>query len=595
MTVVTAARASGTADGLSASGVNDAAVARARGVALGLAALVLGAPSDPAAPAPGLRLEIVTADGTQLVNDLVARRNLSGVVEHNGSGSISFETDLSAFTGGLNDTKLDPSNLVRVHFGDLPARPYGIAEGIMAAAPPSQRDDGSWTLPVSCLGSYDVLDYGLIWPPPGATGDTREFSYTAGMTGPSWVPEEWGSPVGKNVKDSFRWKDRWPANWPESKAEWIGLRSPEAWAPVSAPISVGLGGSVPYETFRFVGQLTAVDADYRFHVAGDDTLGFYIDGVWTKGGGVGDWKKTKSFTRRLAAGAHVISAEIHNLSGQDGKSGFICAIERLNSKGEHVEWVLRSNPDTFQVKKADGYFAQVPLPPDGWYPPAVLWQHVGEAAARGVEFHPQVTLTFDNTKDSDGVAWTTKGPAEYEIGLSGAALGDRVRATDDVAMLPGLRLSAWRSRGFDLRDRVVISKGKVSWPSRTWSRVRTVGLTHQEAGWTETAGDAAIAAGYGRRELALSGGGVTGDTQADNFATTVLGDSASPEETISVEYSTADMVGDDGQPMPFRDFDVADTVSVAAIGGYQPLKVMSIGWAEQDDKSVLFTVTGYPA
>jgi hypothetical protein len=162
-------------------------------------------------------------------------------------------------------------------------------------------------------------------------------------------------------------------------------------------------------------------------------------------------------------------------------------------------------------------------------------------------------------------------------------------------MLPGLQLCAWRSRGFDLRTRVVISKGKVSWPSRTWSRVRTVGLTHQEAGWTETAGDPAIADKYGRRELALSGGGVTGDTQADAFAGAVLGDSASPEETISVAYTTADMVGDGAQPMPFRDYGPADIISVAAIGGFQPIKVMSIAFEEQRDKSVNWTIAGYPA
>jgi hypothetical protein len=47
-------------------------------------------------------------------------------------------------------------------------------------------------------------------------------------------------------------------------------------------------------------------------------------------------------------------------------------------------------------------------------------------------------------------------------------------------------------------------------------------------------------------------------------------------------------------PMPFRDFDVAYNVSAETIGGYQPAKVMAITGTEQDDKSVNWTIAGYP-
>jgi hypothetical protein len=116
-------------------------------------------------------------------------------VEHNGSGTISFETDLDALTNGIDSALLAPSNLVRVHYGDLSAWPNGVAEGFITSAPPVKDDSGRWTVQVSGPGSWDALDFAELWPPAGAVGDTREFSYTAGMTGAAFVAEEWHKPA----------------------------------------------------------------------------------------------------------------------------------------------------------------------------------------------------------------------------------------------------------------------------------------------------------------------------------------------------------------------------------------------------------------
>jgi hypothetical protein len=554
--------------------------------AVGYAAL--GVPATPALSAvpDALRLEITTADGTQLVNDFTARRNLSFTVEHNGSGTISFDADLAAFDDGLESALLDPNNLVRVHFGDLPGWPYGVAEGFVTSAPPVKNDDGSWSLQVACAGSWDVLDFGLLWPPAGATGDTREFSYTAGQTGPSWVPAQWGKPYSTNVKRSFRWKHRWPRGWSESKASWVWSSSPEKKSPLG--------------TRQFVSDpFTLTARSYvRFQVAGDETLRLYLNGALIKRRRFGGWKRRSLFTRRLPAGTYVLASSVANVGGGDNRSGFIYTIEQVTADGDHVKWLQRSSSTSCVVKKVPGYFAQVPLPPDGWYPAAVLYVHVGEAAARGDAFHPQIVRTFDTVKDSSGSAWTVKGPAEYDLAISGAELGEKIRALGvDLAMLPGLRLSAWAHRGFDLRDRVKIAVPMgMGWSSRAWPRVRTVGLTHQEQGWTETTtDDAAALTEFGRRELALSGGGVDGDVQADVFAKAAMTTAASPEETIEATITSAQLVDPDyPAPMPFRDFNVADTVLFETIGGYQPVKVMSIRGDEQDDKSVNFTIAGYP-
>jgi hypothetical protein len=282
------------------------------------------------------------------------------------------------------------------------------------------------------------------------------------------------------------------------------------------------------------------------------------------------------------------------MPGGDNKSGFIFAAAQLKADGSREKWLLRSATDTFKVKTAGGYFGQVPLPPDGWYPAAVLLQHVSEANGRGVKFHNLISATYTSAVDSYGSAWTDKGQSEYQIDTTGAALGDMVRASGvDVAMLPGLKLCAWRHRGFDLRDRVIISAPMgTGWGSRAWPRVRTVGLTHHESGWTETAGDPTVAATYGRREMAISGGGTDGDLQADALAAQALRTAGEPEETIEVTITSADLRS--GAPQPFRDFNVADIISAETKGGFTPIKVMSITGAEQETKEVRWTIAGYP-
>jgi hypothetical protein len=279
------------------------------------------------------------------------------------------------------------------------------------------------------------------------------------------------------------------------------------------------------------------------------------------------------------------------MPGGDNKSGFIFAAAQLKADGSRKGWLLRSSPDTFQVRKSGGYFGQTPLPPEGWYPAAVLLQHINEAKARGVQFHTMVTPTYSYDVDSYGSAWTKQGQTEYDIGMSGMALADDITAGGtDFAMLPGLRLSAWKNRGFDLRDSVVISGPQGSgYSSRSYGRIRTIGLTKHESGWTETVGDTSV---YGRKEMTFSGGGTDGDLQADALAQQGLAEIATPEETLTATITSDDLRA--GAPMPFRDFNVADIITMEAYRRFIPMKVMTISGSEDDTKRVTFTIEGYP-
>lgn len=525
-----------------------------------------------------LRLEILTSAGVQVDGDYEQRRGLSFSVEHNGSGAITFDTDLSALPLGIDDPRLAPTNVVRVHFGYDATAPYGVAEGILAAAPPSKNDLGDFNVQIPCPGSWDALDFGELWPTIAQAGDTREFSYTAGQTSSWYHPDEWAAPPGhKLVKDSFRWTTgKRPHNWPENKAKWLWPTSPE--------------NNSPKGTVAFRSTVNFPHAgDYKFYFAADDKGSLYVDGTKIKSRSGGAWKDTSSVTRRITAGDHTVAANVTNSSG--GKSGYLCAIKRVSNGA----WIFRTSETNTVYRKTIGWTEAVPLPPIGWYPPAVLRLHVQEAAARGVLFHNLMSLTYSDTADSTGSGWTENGTSEYDIGISGVELGEKIRSVGyDLAMLPGFRLAAWKHRGFDLRTYVTIRHPQnVSYPARSWSRVRTYGLTHFEGGWEETLGpDAAINAAYGRREAAYSAGGVQDAAGADGFATAAMNATGLPEETVEVTFTSADLAG--GTPWPFRDYNVADIITVEGVGRFIPIKVMSIAGAEQPTKEVVFTVSGYP-
>lgn len=535
----------------------------------------------PAVP-DALRLEILDSAGTQIDNDFEQRRGLSFSVEHNGSGAITFDTDLSALPLGIDDPRLAPTNVVRVHFGNMDAWPYGVAEGIAASAPPTKTPTGDWSTQVQCPGSWDALDLGVLWPTIAQAGDTREFSYTAGQTSSWYHPDEWKAPPGhKLVRTSFRWTNgKRPHNWPEKYAKWLWTSSPENNSPK---------GTV---AFRSTVNFPAT-GDYKFYFAADDKGSLYINGARIKNRTAGQWKDTATVTRRITSGNHVVSASVTNSTG--GRSGYLCAIKRVSNG----KWIFRTSETNTLYRKTLGWTEQVPLPPIGWYSPAVLRLHVLEAQARGVVFHNLMSVSYSDTADSEGSGWVTNGPSEYDIGISGAELGDKIRSYGyDLAMLPGLQLAAWRNRGFDLRSLVVISKPQnVTYPARTWSRVRTYGLTHYEGGWEETTGpDATVNAGYGRREAAYSGGGVPDTAQADTFASAAMNTTGLPEETVEVTFSSAELADGlrPGVPWPFRDFNVADIISVETVGGFTAVKVMVIAGAEQPTKAIQFTVSGYP-
>lgn len=533
---------------------------------------VLYAQSPTAGDTPdALRLAIVDVDGVPLVPDVGDRRSLSGGVEDGGSGSVSFTVGVDDFAGQADDL-LHPNNRLVVYYGQL-----AIAEALMDSAPLVQEETGAWVYSIDGRGSLDILDNGVVFPESWYDNDDRTYDYgSSRIPYDGWyVPSQWKVPASKLVTASYRWtvqKRKQPRGWPEKYARWIWSSSPET------------GSSDGARYFR--SEFTVTNPGrVRIWAAGDDTLQLKLDGNVILTVGQGGWRKASSVTMFLGAGNHVMAAKVVNVASEtsSNRSGFAFCMGRLDDDGKIAAWILRSNPTRWKV-----YYQSEP---PGWFPPSVLAAQVVEGETRGVTGYQPVGRTFTTVKDSSGRPWTNRHDLAVPVGASATELVDVVRSYGyNVAMLPGLRLCAWISRGRDLRNYVSIGKpATAGWTSRVWARVKTRVLVHAAFGWRDVATTrAGLLDYYGRREMSFTAGNAKTESATTTQGRNALRDVATPEETIDVTTSNTE------GPQPFRDYDVADVIMVAVRGGYIPARVKAISFSENTDKTVTWTTTVYP-
>lgn len=554
----------------------------ALGIVVDLPGGSLWAAPNPSTVPDALRLEILASDGTPLVPDIPKRRALSGSVEQDAAGAISFNIgtyDLEFYDpeGDGEDNNLvsllNPGNLMRVWHG-----PRAIAEAIMDSAPPEEQDDGSWAYTVEGRGSLDILNNAVLYPEVWLAGDDRAFDYGSQRSpfGGWFVSSEWRRPVEVRVRSSFRWtqrKRRWPKGWPERNANWIWSSNPET-------------GSADGPRWFYSTVTLGARARVRMWAAGDDTLQLKVDGNVVLNVGNGGWHKARTVTMALEAGQHVIAARVTNLPSDvpgTNRSGFAFALGRINVHGDVTAWLLRSNRTRWLVHKG-------PNPP-GWFPPSALRAHVIEGQGRNVQSYDSVTLAFSDIRDSAGRPYTTRRDFTIPIGSEGGEVADVVRAYGySVNMLPGLRLGCWSARGRDLRSYVALTKPvTASYPSRVWSRVKTVVLTHAANGWrVDGTPSAGLNHYYGRRETMLVAGGAKSAQAAQAQGLAALRDAATPEETIEIVLTST------SGHQPFRDFDIGDLVSVAVEHRSVGARVKAIAFQEMPTKEIRWTVTLYP-
>lgn len=521
----------------------------------------------------GMRLAILDASKAVLTPDLRNRMALSGVVEDGGPGAVSVTLSMDDFEA-LDPDWLDPNNLMRVYLDGT-----SVAEALMDAAPPVQLDNGTWVHQIDGRGSEAILDNGVLYPEVWHEDEDRQFDYSSQRTpyGGWYVASDWHVPHSRSIRTSFRWtenKRHWPKGWPDTAGRWLWSSDPER-------------GS--YNGPRwFRSEFTTSEAmNVRIWAAGDDTLQLKLDGNVIMSVAQGGWHKARSVKLRLEAGGHVIAARVTNMPGGLGTelnaSGFACSIGKLDSHSRVTYWIRRTATPSLWVVTTR------PVP--GWYPPLALRAHVIEGRSRGVQGYSGITWGFTDTHDSAGRPWVWRRDLSIPIGTSGTGIVDLVRQHGyQVAMLPGLRLAVWRSRGRNLHS-IIRLGGKVTqrgFTSRVWSRVKTAVLTHAAFGWRAYRSDLdGLNTAYGRRETMLSAGNAKSGASAERQSLATLRDVATPEETIDIQHTNAE------GPQPFLDYTIADLINVQYRGRWITARVKSIAFT-QTDTGISWTTTVYP-
>lgn len=433
-------------------------------------------------------------------------------------------------------------------------------------------------------GALGVLNSGMCIPEYGWRNEAteeRSFDYGSNPTLANWVvPSEWKTPVGKPVRSSWRWtykKRHLPKGFPTKAAQWLWYRSPDA-------------TSSSDETCYFRSSFTISQARrVKFWVCGDDTLEFQLDGEVRLTTGPGGWKKPSIFVMNLSAGTHYVAAKVSNRPGSTGnqnRSGFLCAIGRINGDGDVTKWLNRTRPDNWTVRR------QLSSAP-GWFPAQVLLQLAMEQQDRGCAGHSPVTFGFTTTRDSASVGWVGRQDRSIAVGTQALDyIQELVEAGIDVAMTPGLRLNAWRKRGVDRSGYIRIDQGAgrvLDESAPQLPAIRNVAYGHANSGWAGVAHSGSVAA-RGRRETVIALGSSRSQAQTAATITSLLPDLAGPPQTIEVKIS-----GAAGGAQPYRHFNVGDWVSYRASGAttWGRFRVMSISGEVADAGHPEWTIRLY--
>lgn len=511
------------------------------------------------ATAPAVRARVLNSSGA-FVRHLDRLDGLRWLDEFNtaGAGSIDVQRHLPADT-------LAAGNQIVVSVGANDVfRIVLDSEAGYRVDPASGERVDAW----AGMGALGVLNSGMAIPEYGwraEATDQRSFDYGSNPTLANWVvPSEWKTPVGKPVRSSWRWtykKRHLPKGFPTKNAQWLWWRNPDSTASID-------------ETCYFRSSFTISQARrVKFWVCGDDTLEFQLDSETRLTTGPGGWKKASTFVMNLSAGTHYVAAKVSNRPGSTGnanRSGFLCAIGRLNGDGDVTKWLRTSNPSTWTVRR------QLTTPP-GWHLGQIVLQLALEQVDRACASHSGISFGFSTSKDSAGRAWTDRHEVQTPVGTLGLDwLQQMSELGVDVAMTPGLRLNLWRSRGVDRSAKVRIGVGDgAATTDDSGSQeapIRNVAYARAASGWVGVAHSGSVAA-RGRRETMVTLGSARSTTQTANALNAMLPDLAAPPQTIQLQIS-----GATGGPQPYTHFNPGDWVSARWAGktGWARVRVMSI-------------------
>lgn len=503
----------------------------------------------------GVVVSIYAADLTFIAH--VPRcRNIEWTDEFNTAGAASFEIPLNDDLLIAKPQILDRRNVVVLHVGGQAVYAWQIID----LNPARVGADGEQWVKVSGLDVLNVLDAAKVGPEltplTDHTRDTRWFDQFS-LTGDWFVSADWTAPASVEQALSTT-RAGYPLRWPTlfQHSKWLWSTDPDATA------------TVGWNHFRATFTL-ASQQDVRIYASADNIMDLRLNGtrIYNSTDRY-QFRRTVSYTINLPAGTHRIGAAVYNTGGP---AGWLCAVANIDSSGNPTSAIYQSLSGNTLVHDDS------PTRP-GWAKAHVLKQLILEAQTRGVHELLPVTFGFTATTDSDGVAWTdlTTRSEQVEVTLVSQVAQKFVEAGLDMKITPvftgtpGLRLDLWNSRGSDLSDTVRLLAGVTSSsPTIQSGRVRTVVTVRHDKGWAGEYTDSAAATL--RREIGLTAGGLSRDSDAAVLADTYFQESASEEVTIPVQITS------EAGPQPYVDFNVGDTVTtVGALSGTTTARVMSI-------------------
>jgi hypothetical protein len=418
------------------------------------------------------------------------------------------------------------------------------------------------------VGALGVLNSGMVIPEYGwrnEATDQRSFDYGSDPTKGGWlVASEWKTPVGKPVRSSWRWtyrKRHLPKGFPTRGAQWLWWRNPDSTASVD-------------ETCYFRSSFTLSQTRrVKFWVCGDDTLEFQVDGETRITTGPGGWKKTSTLVMTLSAGTHYVAAKVTNTPGSTGnqnRSGFLCAIGRLDGNGDVTKWLRTSNPSSWTVRRQ-----RTSAP--GWFVGQIIKQLVSEQIARGCAGHSGITYAFSTTADSANRAWIGRQEVQIPVETLGLDwIQQMVELGVDVAMSPALKLYVWRRRGADRSPTIRLGSGANTAPlddsGSAEPSIRNVAYARSRTGWVGVTNSGSVAS-RGRREIGVSLGSARSSAQTAAQLNQMLPDLADPPQTFQLVIS-----GASGGPQPYTHFNPGDWVSARPSGktAWTRCRVLSI-------------------
>jgi hypothetical protein len=499
--------------------------------------------------------------------------------EFNQAGTFRLSLHLDDSVLAAHADLLDPGNVVVISTGGVKRRGFLIES--VEESPIADGDER--TVTISGRGVLAMLSWALVYAEvAGISGsfrydqsDDRDFDF--GSLDGSWrITSEWVTPLGIRQDSGSSIRKGYPVNWPIGQAEWLWITNPNA---ATAP---------QRNYFRSSFLTTATSTRITVFAAGDDRMRLKLDGeeiAFVTGG----WKNITSYTTDVAAGTHLIAAEVDAIQfeGANSPAGFLFAVARVDRNGKVLSWLRTSAPGNTKVRQL--------LPggdAPGWFSANILRLLVLEGVERNVHRFDEISMPFTDFVDSDSVAWTGRHDRNFRIGTDYLDVLAQLTEHDiDVDMTWDLVLNAWKNRGDDLSaDVQLVSGGPKTGGTQTVSNaLRTYILARGRSGWLTTSNGAAVTA-HGRREGLLTVGSALSDSQTRRASNANLGELKDPMVTTTVEVSSAK------GPQPYEDFDMGDTVT--SIGYRQeitPCRFMGLAARVDDHNSeITYLLKMYP-